>query len=103
VTKRCGACRHRLPRTAFGTDRSRGDGLTWRCRDCLNAAQRARQKRPKPRPACANCKAGRHGRWCCASLYGPACPCRCRVVLGLDGPFEGGDPTAPTAADREVA
>jgi len=74
----------------------------------------ARTRRPKAKPryaarrrpvarTCRNCRAGSHGRWCCASLYGPWCPCRCRAVLGLDGPFEGGDPTAPTAADREVA
>jgi hypothetical protein len=106
ATKRCGACRETKPSSAFGRDRSRGDGLTWRCRDCGNAADRAKPKRPKaikPRPACANCKHGRHGRWCIASLFGPWCPCGCRAVLGLAGPFELGDPTAPDGADQEVA
>jgi len=55
----------------------------------------------KPRdPRCANCQAGRHGRWCVASLFGPWCPCGCRAVLGLAGPFDGGDPTVPWWDER---
>jgi hypothetical protein len=98
VTKRCGACREVKPISAFGRDRSRRDGLTWRCRDCYCAAERDRAKRPKP--PCRNCKAGQHGRWCVASLFGPWCPCGCRAVLGLAGPFELGDPTVPWWDER---
>jgi hypothetical protein len=64
--------------------------------------QFARRRRPVAR-TCRNCRGGSHGRWCCASLFGPACPCRCWFVLGLDGPFTFGDPTAPDTADAEVA
>ena len=40
---------------------------------------------------------------CRSRLHGPACggcACRCRPLLGLDGPFEGGDPTAPSLFDQ---
>lgn len=60
----------------------------------------ATRRRPVAR-TCRNCRRGSHGRWCAASLFGPWCPCRCRAVLGLDGPFEGADPTAPEAAEFE--
>jgi len=64
----------------------------------------ARTRKPKAAPdqrdRCANCTAGRHGRWCCASLFGPWCPCGCRAVLGLAGPFDGGDPSVPWWDER---
>ena len=40
---------------------------------------------------CGACQRQRHGRAC----DGEGCACRCRVALGLDGPFAAGDPTAP--------
>jgi hypothetical protein len=54
-----------------------------------------------PRPGgflCLSCVGHEHGVMC----WGRACPCTCRAVLGLDGPFEGRDPTAPTDADAVV-
>lgn len=38
---------------------------------------------------CLGCLGGDHGEDC----WGRSCPCRCRAVLGLLGPF-GYDPTA---------
>ena len=55
-----------------------------------------------PRPGgflCLSCVGGEHGDQC----WGRSCPCRCRAMLGLDGPFPGCDPTAPDAGDRWVA
>jgi hypothetical protein len=34
ASKRCGACGETKPLEAFGRDRSRPDGLLWRCKDC---------------------------------------------------------------------
>jgi hypothetical protein len=45
---------------------------------------------------CQACRTRRHGPAC----DGDGCVCRCRAMLGLDGPFEGGDPTAPDATDQ---
>jgi hypothetical protein len=48
---------------------------------------------------CVACLAGTHGPDCEAG----SCVCRCRAMLGLDGPFPGGDPTAPDIGDQWVA
>jgi hypothetical protein len=102
--KWCPTCEHVKALADFAVDRSRGDGRKWQCRVCVNAANRARaaakREATEPPQPCRNCKDGRHGCWCVASLFGPWCPCRCRVVLGLAGPFEGGDPTAPWWDER---
>ena len=101
--KRCPACDQTKPIEAFSRDRTKADGRTWRCRDCAKAAWQAKHP-PKPKPACANCQARWHGRWCANALFGPPCPCPCCAVLGLNGPFELSDPTAPDGADvGEVA
>jgi len=100
AVKRCGKCRQELPLVAFSLDRYRRDGLAWRCKPCSRAAQRAYPAKRPDRPhrrrptksTCRNCRNRKHGRWC------SACPCRCRAVLGLDGPFDFGDPTAPDGA-----
>ena len=47
---------------------------------------------------CHNCRNRHHGDRC----QGPPCACRCRAMLGLNGPFEGGDPTAPSLFDQIV-
>jgi hypothetical protein len=103
ATKRCrGACGQDLPLVAFCLDRSKRDGLNWRCRACQRDAKRGARTQPKRvNGICRNCRSGRHGRWCLASLFGPWCPCGCRAVLGLDGPFEFADPSAPDGADLE--
>ena len=57
-----------------------------------------------PRPGgflCLGCVPGpgrrpRHGEEC----WGRSCPCRCRAVLGLSGPFPVGDPTTPDVLDQ---
>lgn len=66
--------------------------------------QFARLRRPV-RGTCRNCRTGRHGNGCCVALVDPACPCRCRAVLGLAGPFDFADPSAPRDDDwdEEVA
>ena len=46
--KRCNRCRETKPENAFGSDRSRRDGLSPRCRECHNAYQRQRQARTLP-------------------------------------------------------
>lgn len=46
--KWCGGCREWHPRSAFATDRSRGDGLMPRCRESVNGAARVAYE-PKPR------------------------------------------------------
>jgi hypothetical protein len=50
---------------------------------------------------CGHCRGRCHGDLCQAD----GCTCTCRAVLGLAGPFEYDDPTAPDAIDRlrEVA
>lgn len=48
---------------------------------------------------CRQCQDGYHGPRCGAAFFAGYCPCRCRTFLGLDGPFECGDPTAPTPED----
>jgi hypothetical protein len=51
-----------------------------------------------PRPGgflCLSCVGGEHAEQC----WGRSCPCRCRAVLGVAGPFTGRDPTAPGAVD----
>jgi hypothetical protein len=108
TAKRCGTCRETKPIGEFGRDRSRGDGHCFRCRVCHRAANRAvdlrrrvaRQSSITPPPAqpppwrCVNCADKLHGPMCAVSLYGhPYCACRCRAVLGMDGPFQFGDPT----------
>jgi hypothetical protein len=55
-----------------------------------------------PRPGgflCLGCVGGEHGEDC----WGRSCPCKCRAMLGIDGPFPGRDPTAPDATDGLVA
>ena len=42
---------------------------------------------------CLACQGGCHGPDC------KGCACRCRAMLGLDGPFYGSDPTAPRPTD----
>jgi hypothetical protein len=107
--KWCPTCQHTKALTDFAVDRRRGDGRRWQCRPCSNAADRARDVRRRqakaaargePPPTCANCTAGSHGHWCVASLFGPWCPCGCRAVLGLAGPFDGSDPTVPWWDER---
>jgi hypothetical protein len=46
---------------------------------------------------CDACRTRHHGAACAG------CGCRCRAMLGLDGPFPDGDPSAPSADDRSVA
>jgi hypothetical protein len=102
--KPCPTCQHVKALADFAVDARRRDGRRWQCRMCSNAADRARaaanRKAAAPPEDCRNCKAGRHGRRCVASLFGPWCPCGCRAVLGLAGPFEGGDPTVPWWDER---
>lgn len=45
------------------------------------------------RGSCAACRSGCHGAEC------EGCRCRCRAMLGLDGPFPHCDPTAPGVID----
>ena len=47
------------------------------------------------RYACLPCIGGEHGEECLANT----CVCRCRAMLGLDGPFDGHDWSAPHWAD----
>lgn len=103
MTKRCGACGQVKGPTGFHTDRSRPDGLSWSCRACRNATDRERtpRKRERTPQLCPNCQNRRHGHACTAAIFGPWCPCKCRAVLGLDGPFEFPDPTAPAPARIE--
>lgn len=42
ATKRCSNCGDYKPRSEFGRDRSRPDGLTYWCRGCKNARSRER-------------------------------------------------------------
>ena len=35
--KRCSGCKQEKPRTEFGKDQSRKDGLNYRCRECDRA------------------------------------------------------------------
>lgn len=49
ATKLCSDCREIKPVSAFARDRTRTDGLTYRCRECRNAHSRARYA-PKPGP-----------------------------------------------------
>lgn len=72
---------------------------SWNCRcvPCREAhAARMRVWRARrgmsPNYRCVECQDGHHGHQC----RGPAdgCRCRCRPMLGLEGPFEFGDPTA---------
>lgn len=42
--KHCGGCDRDLPRDAFATDRSKGDGLVSRCRECDSARKRAHRE-----------------------------------------------------------
>lgn len=109
ATKRCPNCKADKPLAAFGRDAARGDGLTYRCRDCRGATERAsaaKRRHAKAKAvdgACHPCRKRRHGPACQGGMLGMACSCRCRMVLGLAGPFEGGDPTAPDGPEREVA
>jgi len=49
ATKRCSDCKQVKPRAAFFADRTRADGLSYRCRDCRNGAARSRYiKRGRP-------------------------------------------------------
>jgi hypothetical protein len=104
MTKLCSSCKQRKGPTAFHRDNSRGDGLYYRCRACVSAEKAARrQGRPPPStleralPDCERCRDHQHGPLC----LGPSadCGCRCRAMLGLEGPFEFGDPTAPTIGE----
>jgi len=45
TTKRCPRCKRDLPRTEFGEQQSRKDGLDSYCRECRRAYQRERQKK----------------------------------------------------------
>lgn len=40
--KRCPTCGRILPATSYWSDRSRPDGLHWRCKDCARDPGRAR-------------------------------------------------------------
>jgi hypothetical protein len=53
----------------------------------------------QPRADCPACRAHAHGDDC----EGNGCLCRCRAILGLDGPFEFGDPTSPDVIDQMEA
>lgn len=70
---------------------------SWRCRCVLCRDAHAIAKRVRiGKGRCAECRDRQHGAMC----RGPAagCGCRCRAMLGLDGPFEFGDPTSPGVA-----
>lgn len=43
--KTCTTCEAQKPRASFGADKSRADGLAYVCRDCKNAAARAKHVR----------------------------------------------------------
>jgi hypothetical protein len=49
LTKHCTGCRNDKPHSAFASDRTRPDGLTYQCSDCRNSNARANYTR-KPRP-----------------------------------------------------
>lgn len=51
TTKRCGRCGLDKPRTAFGAHKRSPDGLRPECRECRNAAERARLQSPAGRAA----------------------------------------------------
>jgi hypothetical protein len=94
---RCGRCRILKPLDNFGVDRSRRSGRSYVCRPCGSAAAYARKVARKrrfavPEPidqaravpgACIACQGGLHGHDCRRN----GCGCRCRPMLGLDGPF----------------
>jgi hypothetical protein len=109
MTKRCGSCKQWKGPTAFCRDNSRGDGLFYRCRACVSSEKRARRRGlpppepppPPPPSPCARCQARQHGPVCLGPSVG--CGCRCRAMLGLEGPFEFGDPTAPDVTEGWVA
>jgi hypothetical protein len=100
VAKRCTGCQEIKPVRAYRRNTGKGDGLTSRCSGCLSA--RDRERRPeKYRPAtCEPCRDRRHGR-ACLGVYA-ICGCRCRPTLGLEGPFEFGDPTVPFTREAFV-
>jgi hypothetical protein len=52
MKKRCNGCQRSLPRSEFWRDGSRADGLSKRCRDCVNARKRkyGAPKAPDGRP-----------------------------------------------------
>lgn len=68
---------------------------SWRCRCvlCRDAHAAAKRIWQRWRGLCAECRDGQHGPMCRGLAVG--CGCRCRPMLGLAGPFEHGDPTAP--------
>lgn len=103
VAKRCTTCHAMKPLTAFHRRTASSDGYRGTCRECRNATDRkCRPERHRLNGGpCERCQARQHGHLC----FGPAagCECRCRAMLGLEGPFEFGDPTAPNALDWGVA
>lgn len=116
--KRCGVCGEYKGPTAFHIDRSRGDGLTYRCRACTSAYHRGQRviRRPPSGQSligrfapvvardgwCDNCVNHRHGPDCTAAYFGPGCSCGCGV-LGYRNPYGERDPFAPAPMDREIA
>jgi hypothetical protein len=76
--------------------------LSWRCRCVLCREAHADSKRIRVgKGRCGSCRDSQHGVQCRGPVAG--CCCRCRPMLGLEGPFEFGDPTAPTVVDQVVA
>jgi hypothetical protein len=93
--KRCPTCGITKEPTGFFHDPRRSDGLSTMCKACRLAYKRGR---PIGAPVCEPCGNRQHGPRCSGAPVG--CPCRCRAMLGLNGPFEGGDPTAPDVTDQ---
>ena len=93
---RCSRCRALKGPTAFYRDPRRRNGLTSECRACRAAYRRMVRhgQVPRVRRLCDRCHDGQHGPAC------EGCACRCRPMLGLDGPFSNGDPTAPSLYDQ---
>jgi hypothetical protein len=100
VAKRCTRCQEMKPTEAFYRQPGRGDGLTSHCKQCRDSHDRERRADRYTRAICNPCRDSQHGRTC-LGVYAD-CHCRCRPTLGLEGPFEFGDPTVPFTREAFV-
>lgn len=105
---RCSRCNELKGPTAFHRDPRNRSGLRGVCRTCNNTERREARRRgtravvrQQTTTPCERCRDRQHGVRCLGVSAG--CGCRCRPMLGLEGPFEFGDPTAPAPMDREIA
>ena len=95
---RCSRCRTLKEPAAFYRDQRRRNGLTSECRACRAVYKREVRngvREQRERRLCDRCNDRQHGPRCLG------CDCHCRPMLGFDGPFEFGDPTAPSVYDQE--